>query len=141
MQAAQSAVEKMFDPCMGDPLKTTMQDCVKTKGFNVVCQDTGSDCAFAAPGGNTLTLTPNAYKVASCDALNSSSLHEMVHACGNFKHRKCDNAGNPIGEVSCTGQAGGCKVCVDPNTDKSYGCEAACYGAAGSSVGKAAACK
>jgi hypothetical protein len=66
----------------------------------------------------------------------------MVHALGSFKHMKCDNMGNQLGEISCTGsEPNGCSVCVDAATDKSYGCEAACYPTTGSKVGQAAACK
>lgn len=100
------------------------------------------------PDQTHLTLTPNALDASKCDSLASSSLHEMIHACANFKHMKCKiSDGTTLGNISCPDAD--CKVCADKdvdadgkNLDKSYGCEAACYGVPVSfPTANSAACK
>ena len=166
LAAVKDAGSKVDDPCVGQPLHSIMKQCLEMNGFKVVCDPTATVCGNAGPGNgaNVLTLTPNALK-PECDALPSSTLHEMIHACG-FWHRKCRRSnGAVLGEVGCTSEFGevcrdkpsvsctkdadcssgpcvdDCILCIDPETDKSYGCEASCYGDEGSSVGNALACK
>ncbi|MDD5434454.1 MAG: carboxypeptidase regulatory-like domain-containing protein [Nitrospira sp.] len=140
--AITSAVGKFCDSCIDNAsgLRDKIQKFLKDNGFKVTCNAAGTDCASAAPGSNTFELTPKALDVAKCDALDSSTVHEMVHAAASFRHRKCKADGTVLGEISCDSGAD-CQVCVDPDTDKSYGCEAACYPTTGSKVGKASACK
>ncbi|WP_281561223.1 hypothetical protein [Thalassomonas sp. RHCl1] len=140
LDALKTAGDKAFSSCVKDPLKKKMTDFLKDKNFKIKCSATNPNCGGAAPGSNTLTLGKAALDASKCDDLSSSTLHELVHAAGGHRHRKCKADGTVLGEIACTVGAD-CKTCVDPNTDKAYGCEASCFPTTGSKVGKASACK
>ncbi|WP_114327550.1 Ig-like domain-containing protein [Candidatus Colwellia aromaticivorans] len=140
LDALKEAGGKAFSACMKEPLKKKITDFLKDKNFKVKCSSTNPNCGGAAPGSNTLTLGKAALDVAGCQDLASSTLHEIVHAAGGQRHRKCKADGTVLGEIACTSGAD-CKTCIDPDTDKAYGCEASCYPVKGSKVGKATACK
>lgn len=107
--AARDALSKTFGTCMGDPLRTTMQDSLKKNGLSINCVDSSdsngngkSDCASAAVGGNTMTLSNLSAK--SCGSLAKTIRHEAQHGAGSRGHTS------------------------DIKDDTVYACDLKCYG-------------
>ncbi|MGH8488731.1 MAG: MopE-related protein [Gammaproteobacteria bacterium] len=119
--ATNDALGKIFDMCMGDPLRTTMQDKLKDKGFKIQCVDSGDtngdgsdDCASAGLGGNTLDFS-NLGSI--CGSVAKTVRHEMQHAAGNRNHT------------------------ANVADDTVFACDLACYGTANQPGANAANCK
>ena len=119
--ATNDALDKIFDSCIGDPLKTTMQNNLKNKGFKINCMDSGDtnsdsvdDCGSAALGGNSLDLS-NLGTI--CGSLGKTIRHEMQHGAGNRNHT------------------------ADVADDTVFACDLACYGTANKPGANAANCK
>lgn len=120
--ATTDALCKIFDNCIGDPLKTTMQDNLKDKGFSISCVDSNDsnangnpDCGSAALGGNTLKIGNQS--VSTCGSLPKTIRHEMQHGAGNRSHT------------------------ADVADDTVFACDLSCYGTANKAGADPANCK
>ena len=114
---------KIFDPdafnCMGEPLRTKMQDRLVDKGFKIECIDSPNGpggkpaCGYAYPGSTSLTITNQ--ETSECgSSLAGTIRHEMQHAAGVDVH---EYKPNPSG----TG------FVLDCANDSVYACDLACY--------------
>jgi hypothetical protein len=120
--ATEDALSKIFDSCMGDPVRSTMQNALRSQGFFIECidgDDTNGDgrpdCASAAVGGNSTTISN--LGVGPCGSLAKTIRHEMQHGAGNRGHT------------------------ADPADDTVYACDLACYGRSNRAGARAENCK
>jgi hypothetical protein len=113
---------KIFDPdvfnCMGQPLRTKMQDRLKDKGFQIECINGNFGpggktraCGYAYPGSTSLTITGQ--DTDECPSLAGVIRHEMQHAAGVDDHEyRPDGSGGFV---------------LDCGNDSVYGCDLKCY--------------
>ena len=111
--AIETALGKIFQEtdrnnCMGEPVRGRMIEALLQDGVSIGCtptQDTngdgGPDCASAALGGNTMTLS--SVGTSRCGSLATTLRHEMQHGAGAQGHT------------------------VRLNEDPVYGCDKACF--------------
>jgi hypothetical protein len=116
------ALEKVFDNlanCIGDDLRTSMQNRLRQRGIVVHCNPKPSSpqaCAYAtSQGGNFFVVTPSAMQ-GGCGDLAADLFHEMIHSLGRVPGIPSRNYHN---NVSVTNPAD-CR-------DVAYGCQESCF--------------
>ena len=118
VKAAGAAVQQ----CIGGKLGQDMSACLHKKNFKVNCEKDDPDCGRGVPGTNQIFLgkaalqgcEPAIFNMGEKDTPESTILHEMVHACGNFWHQKCDLVGDVLGGVECDAKVQGQRCKGDP---------------------------